>query len=47
MDVGINPEWQGSSQPRQVRIEGNRLYIINPLFQGDELIWERVEKHDL
>lgn len=42
MEVSMNPTWLGQSQIRNIRFEGNRMYITTTINTA-LIIWERCE----
>lgn len=42
MDVSLFPNRIGKSQVRKLKLEGNQLYVSNPLL-GNTIIWQRAE----
>lgn len=51
VDIAVNPNWVGTEQVRQARLEGNHLTLITPPLNTrpdgklriSTLVWERVE----
>ena len=42
MEVSMNPTWLGNVQVRNIRIEGNRIYITTNINTA-VIVWERCE----
>ncbi|MFC0138205.1 hypothetical protein CD127_01115 [Staphylococcus petrasii] len=43
MEVSMNPTWLGDTQPREFKLEGDTLSIVNGNVPNQKLVWQRVK----